>query len=160
MSFLTSSRPVVVVVDDDPLMLTGIAAILTKAGYECHMARDCTAALKAARNLAPDLMILDVELGQENGLELGHYMKADGQLREISILFLSASQAADIVERTRAAGGDYYLARPFDPKVLIEVVDRALWMPHLVNNNLNSAAVAVPRPLSARTTRANTSTAR
>lgn len=149
MSFLTSSRPVVVIVDDDPLILTGIGAILHKAGYECHIARDCEAALKAARTLTPDLMILDVELGEENGLELGQYMNADRELREISILFLSGSREADIVEQTQAAGGDYYLAKPFDPNVLVEVVDRALWMPHLVHNNLNNEAAGVPRPLSA-----------
>ena len=161
MSFLTSSRPVVVIVDDDALILAGVAAILNKAGYECHMARDCEAALKAARHLTPDLMILDVELGEEDGLELARYMSDDPGLLEISILFLSASHEDDIIEQTQAAGGDYFLAKPFDPNVLIEVVDRALWMPHLVHNNLSSEAGAVPRSLS-RSFRsvANTSDAR
>ena len=158
MSFLTSSRPVVVIVDDDPFMLTGIAAILDKAGYECHLARNCGVALKAARSLAPDLLILGCELGEENGLELGRYMKLDAELREISILYLSGSRAPDIIAQTQAAGGDYFLAKPFDPKVLIDVVDRALWMPHLVTNSISSGAGAVPRPLMPRrSTAANTS---
>lgn len=160
MPFLTDSRPVIVIVDDDALILTGIAAILNKAGYECHMARDCEAALKAARHQHPDLMILDAELGEEDGFELARYMKDDLVLREISILFLSESKRDDIIERTQAAGGDYFLGKPFDPNVLIEVVDRALWMPHLVHNNLNSEAGAVPRSLGLKSRDSNISSAR
>ena len=146
MSLLKSSRPVVVIVDDDPLMLTGVAAILHKSGYDCHVARNCETALKAARNLAPDLMIVNVELGEEDGLELGRYMSGDPQLGEISLLFVSASTQADIIARTQAVGGDYFLAKPFDPNVLIEVVDRALWMPHLVQSQLSNEAAGAPRP--------------
>jgi len=160
MSFLTSSRPVIVIVDDDALMLTGVAAVLNKAGYECHMARDCEAALKAARHQHPDLMILNDDLGEEDGLELARYMKNDAKLREISILFLSGSARLDIIERTQAAGGDYFLAKPFDPNVLIEVVDRALWMPHLVHHNLSSEAAAVPRSLGRKTRGSSISNAR
>ena len=160
MSFLTSSRPVIVIVDDDALMLTGVAAVLHKAGYECHMARDCEAALKATRHQHPDLMIVNDDLGEEDGLELARYMKNDAKLREISILFLSGSARPDIIEQTQAAGGDYFLAKPFDPNVLIEVVDRALWMPHLVHNNLSSEAGAVPRSLGRKTRGSSTSTAR
>ena len=61
---------VILVVDNDPLTLTGVAATLDMAGYECHCARDAEAANKAGRTLNLDLIICDVNLDGENGLDV------------------------------------------------------------------------------------------
>jgi CheY-like chemotaxis protein len=52
----------------------------------------------------------------------------------VPVIFLSAAQIPHIVRRAREAGGTYYLRKPVDPDVLIELVDKALWMPHLVTH--------------------------
>jgi DNA-binding NarL/FixJ family response regulator len=45
----------------------------------------------------------------------------------------------DIVRRSHEAGAAYYLRKPFDPEVLIELVSKALWMPHLVSGKLRTS---------------------
>jgi CheY-like chemotaxis protein len=49
-------------------------------------------------------------------------------------MFLSGAQIPDIIRRSHAAGGTYYLRKPFDPEVLVELVQKALWMPHLASS--------------------------
>ncbi len=137
-SFL-SERGVLVIVDSDPLLLTGVAAVLHQQGYECHCARDTEAAFKAARGVAPDLILCDTHLGEESGLDFCRDLKADPDLRDIPVMFLSAARDSQIVGRAQQAGGAYFLGKPFDPNVLIETVDRALWMPHLIQSRIEAA---------------------
>lgn len=139
---------VVLVIDDDPLTLTGVAAVLNMAGYDCHCARDAEAAVKAAQALPLDLIICDVNLGGESGLELVQELRETHSQQDVPVLFVSSAQLPDIIRRSHAAGGAYYLRKPFDPEVLIELVGKALWMPHLVQTRFsriepNSAS---PRP--------------
>lgn len=127
---------VVLIIDSDPITLTGVAAVLNMSGYECHCARDAEAALKAARTEPLDLIICDVMLKEESGLEICSEIRRLPGLAEVPLMFVSSSQLPDIIRRTHDAGGAYYLRKPFDPEVLIELVDKALWMPHLVKTRM------------------------
>jgi len=138
---------VILVVDEDALTLTGVAATLDMAGYECHCARDAEAALKAARALSLDLVICDVKVQGESGLELCKELRQEPGNQDVPVLYVSSSQAPDIIRRSHDAGGAYYLRKPFDPDVLIELVGKALWMPHLVQSRVNRHEPAsLPRP--------------
>ena len=143
--YSTPQHPaVILVIDDDPLTLTGVAATLDMAGYECHCARDAEAALKATRSLNLDLIICDVNVGQENGLELCRELRSEAGHEDVPVLFVSGAQLPDIVRRTHDAGGTYYLRKPFDPDVLVELVSKALWMPHLVKSRVDRIEGAGP----------------
>ncbi|MBI2479174.1 MAG: response regulator [Planctomycetia bacterium] len=67
---------------------------------------------------------------------------------DVPVLFVSSAQMPDIIRRTHDAGGTYYLRKPFDPDVLIELVGKALWMPHLVKSRFerHEPARSTPRP--------------
>ena len=143
MSALAHEPAVILIIDNDPIMLTGIAAVLNMSGYECHCARDAMAAEKAVRSLALDLVICDVDLGRTSGLELCSQLRQQAGMEEVPVMFISGNQSPDIVRRSHAAGGAYYLRKPFDPEVLIELVSKALWMPHLVQ----SRVAAIPEAL-------------
>lgn len=138
-------RPVVLVIDHDPLLLTGIAAVLDKNGYECHLARDPEAAIKAARALELDLAVCDVNLGGYSGLALCRELREEHGQAELPFLFTSTQQLPDVMLRTFDETGAYYLRKPFEPGVLIELVGQALWMPHLVQSRLPKAEPVAPR---------------
>lgn len=140
-------RPTILIVDADPLTLTGVAAALHLSGYEAHCARDSEAAMKAAQRLSLDLVICDVNLEGESGIELAERIQGTELNRDVPLMFVSASQAPDIIRRSHASTGVYYLRKPFDPNVLLELVDRALWMPHLVRNQLEAQGQAPVMPL-------------
>lgn len=136
MKKLAAKKPVLLIIDDDPLTLTAIAAVLDMNDYECHCARDAEAAIKAAKSLPLDLIISDIDLENDNGFELCQRLRSLPGLESVPLLFLSGAQMPDAVRRARDAGGTYYLAKPFDPHVLIDLVDRTLWLPHLVHTRM------------------------
>lgn len=137
MNALANEPAVILIIDEDALTLTGIAAVLNLCGHECHCARDRAAALKAVRTLALDLILCDVDLRDESGLDLCRDLRCEPGVEDVPLMFISAAQMPDIVRRTHEAGGAYYLRTPFDPDVLIELVAKALWMPHLVTTRVS-----------------------
>ena len=129
-------QPLILVIDDEPDVLGDVAAILASAGYASHCCGTAEAAIRFARSTAPDLILCDINLDGHSGLELCERIKEDEALKEIPVMFLSGAQVPDIIRRSHAVGGTYYLRKPFDPEVLMELIDKALWMPHLVNRHL------------------------
>ncbi|MEO8496694.1 MAG: response regulator [Planctomycetota bacterium] len=158
---LPQDPAVILVIDGDPLTLTGVAAVLDMAGYECHCARDAEAATKAARTLPIDLMICDVNLEGQSGLDLVRELREANGQEDVPVLFVSSSQMPDIIRRTHDAGGTYYLRKPFDPDVLVELVSKALWMPHLVKSRFeqrHEPTRSTPRPSGLRRQRSDSRT--
>lgn len=142
MSSPAAEPAVVLVIDDDPVTVTGITAVLNLAGYECHAVRDQAAALTAARSLALDLILCNVNLAGASGVELCRRIRSQPGMDDVPVMFMSSAQIPDIVRRSHEAGGAYYLRKPFDPEVLLELVGKALWMPHVVYTRLNVAQTA------------------
>src|SRR3954471_9270792 len=137
MSSIPQEPAIVLIIDDDPITLTGIAAVLNMSGYECHCARDREAAMKGGRTLALDLIICDVNLAGESGLALCRELRHEPGMDDVPVMFMSSAQIPDIVRRSHDGGGPYSLRKPFDPEVLIELVGKALWMPHLVQSRIS-----------------------
>jgi CheY-like chemotaxis protein len=69
-------------------------------------------------------------------------LKQQTGLSDVPVMFLSGAQIPDIIRRSHAAGGTYYLRKPFDPHVLVELVDKAMWIPHLVGRRMRPATVS------------------
>jgi CheY-like chemotaxis protein len=133
----------ILVVDNDPYTLIGTAAVLDLAGYVCHCARDRQAALKAGASIGLDLVICDVHLGAESGLDVCRELRRLPGMQDVPVMFVSSTQLPDIVRRSHEAGAAYYLRKPLDPDVLCDLVGKALWLPHLVQSRL---ARHEPRP--------------
>ena len=70
-----------------------------------------------------------------SGPDLCEKMKARPALVDVPVMFLSAAQIPDIIRRSHALGGSYYVRKPFDAAVLLELIDKALWLPALVTSN-------------------------
>lgn len=140
----SQQQPLILVIDDEADVLGEVAAILAGAGFACHCSSTAEAAVQFARSTAPDLIISDINLDGRSGLELCEQIKQDEALRDVPVMFLSGAQIPDIIRRSHAVGGTYYLRKPFDPEVLVELVDKALWMPHLVGSHVSrKSAVGV-----------------
>lgn len=129
------SKAVLLTIDDEPAVLAELAQTL-EGSYECHGCSDPDTAIEMARRLLPDLIISDINIGGHSGLELCERLKEAVGLADVPVMFLSGAQIPDVIRRAHAAGGTYYLRKPFDPQVLLELVDKALWMPHLVKEHL------------------------
>ncbi len=106
----------VLVVDDDEETRELVGAALAREGYELELAGSATGAAERAHAGRFDVIVLDVMLGTDSGLELCARLRADGI--ETPILFLSARGAVDARVDGLEAGGDDYLRKPFALKEL------------------------------------------
>jgi DNA-binding response OmpR family regulator len=133
---MDSSLSVILIIDADPITRTGVAAVLTMQGHECHCASNSAAAMKAALALPMDVIICDVEIDGESGIDLCTRIRAAASVEDAPVIFVSNLQVADVVCRAHEASSAYFLLKPFDPDTLIQMVETALWMPHLVHNRI------------------------
>ena len=117
------------VVDGEREVLEKMTTVLGKAGFGCRCCATADAAVAAARAAPPDLIVCDLNLGGENGLEACRRIKEYPGLEEVPLMFLSAAQLPDVISGSRAAGGSYCLRKPFAPTVLVELIDQALAAP-------------------------------
>ena len=119
-----TEAPLVLCADDDRDILALLALRLERAGYRVAQAVDGEQALSLARELHPDVLVLDVMMPRMSGTEVLAALRADETTVGLRVVLLSArAQDADI-ERGLEAGADAYLAKPFQAPELIEVVGR------------------------------------
>ena len=107
------------VVDDEPNIRELLATSLRFAGFEVHAAADGGAALRMARDLEPDLLVLDVMLPDMDGFTVTRRLREKGQ--HMPVLFLTARDDTSDKVQGLTVGGDDYVTKPFS---LEEVVAR------------------------------------
>jgi two-component system phosphate regulon response regulator OmpR len=125
MSASSSSAPAdnvlhahVLVVDDDERLRRLLVRYLTDHGFRVTAAADAAEARACLRSLRPDLMILDVTMPGETGLELVDDLRRGGD-PELPVLLLTARGAPEDRIAGFEAGADDYLGKPFDPYELV-----------------------------------------
>ena len=116
---VTTERLRILVVDDEPSIVDSVSTALRYEGFDVQTASTGRAALAAAQEDTPVLVVLDVMLPDLDGLEVTRRMRADG-LR-VPVLFLTARDALEDKLAGLTVGGDDYMTKPFS---LAEVVAR------------------------------------
>ena len=122
-------QPLVLVIDDSREVLDEVTVVLARAHLACRCCTSCDDAMAAAQTTPPDLILCDVSLQGASGLELYERIRQQPGLENVPVMFLSGAQLPDIIRRSYAAGGIYCLRKPFDPAVLVELIDQALGVP-------------------------------
>ena len=124
---MQESRPTqinILAIDDHPEILNEIARIMHRIGYDCQRARDMDEAAACIARVAPDLIIADVNLAGRGGLAFCDELRRRCDLDDVPVMFLSSMQTPDIIRRADTPGGTYYLRKPFDAPVFVELVER------------------------------------
>ena len=112
----------ILVVEDNELNLRLFCDLLNAHGYTAHPVRDGRDALAKAREVTPDLIIMDIQLPHVSGLELIGHMKADPTLRGVPIMAVTAYAGKGDEEQIRAAGAEAYVSKPISVIKFIESV--------------------------------------
>jgi two-component system cell cycle response regulator DivK len=115
----------VLVVEDNELNLKLFCDLLRAHDYQAEPVRDGREAVARARELAPDLIIMDIQMPYVTGYELILELKADEGLRTIPVMAVTAYAGRDDEERIRAAGAESYVSKPISLVRFMEAV-RAL----------------------------------
>ncbi|MCH7965314.1 MAG: response regulator [Bacteroidetes bacterium] len=109
----------ILVIEDDPAILTGLEDYLSAENYEIHTSQDGLEGLNIALNEHPDLILLDVNLPGLNGFEVCRKLREENFVNPIIIITASAEQVDEVVGLE--IGADDYIKKPF---ILREVLAR------------------------------------
>jgi two-component system, OmpR family, response regulator len=107
------------VVDDEPNIVELLSASLRYAGFEVDIARSGPEAVRVARLVNPDLLVLDVMMPGMDGFDVVRRLRADGV--RVPVLFLTARDSTEDKISGLTLGGDDYVTKPFS---LEEVIAR------------------------------------
>jgi DNA-binding response OmpR family regulator len=110
----------ILVVEDSPIMRQLLSNLLGGAGYECILATTVAGGLKSCAKNKPDLIMLDVNLPDGNGIDLCRTLKSDPAARHIPVLLLTG-EAREVESRVDGfeAGAEDYVMKPFNVKELL-----------------------------------------
>lgn len=119
-------RATVLVVDDEEDLADAVALLLQDKGFRVFKVHDGAQALRAASELLPDLVLLDYELPELDGVEVIGRLRGDPATANLPVLLTSAAKVS-MADIKRADG---FLAKPFQDSLLFEMVNRLLAASH------------------------------
>ncbi len=116
----------ILIVDDEQDIVESLKFVLETADFTCYCAYNGEDGLRLAKEIMPDLIILDVMMPKINGYKISRLLKYDAKYKNIPILMVTArSQEEDklIGEET---GADEYITKPFDLNEVVKKVEEYL----------------------------------
>ncbi len=112
----------VLVVEDNELNLKLFCDLLRAHDYLAEPVRDGREAVMRAREFAPDLIIMDIQMPHVTGYEIILELKADDVLSTIPVMAVTAYAGREDEDRIRAAGADAYISKPISLARFMEAV--------------------------------------
>jgi CheY-like chemotaxis protein len=123
----TSTKAGTILVVDDEEAVTGvIQAVLTKEGYQVHLAHNGEEGIKLASQVKPDLIIMDITMPGMDGYEATERIKQDPALADVPVIFLTGKSASEDGGKSFATGGVSFVRKPFTGQQLRDLVTLAM----------------------------------
>ena len=121
--------------DDDPELVELVSFNLKHAGYTIGTASNGVEAIKKARSMAPDLILLDVMMPELDGFEVCEILQRDFETASIPILMLTALSGELARLTGLGAGATDYVCKPFSPRELVTRIG------NLLKNTVNARVI-------------------
>lgn len=124
--FWKKSKKRILLIDDEPDVLDLIKSRLEINDYEVITALNGEEGIKRAQEVRPDLILLDIIMPGKDGFEVCRELKVNFSTKDIPVIFLSAKGREDDAFEGLRLGAVNYIVKPYDPKELLDKVDKAL----------------------------------
>ena len=125
-------------VDDEPDILEILKYNLSNEGYNVLTANDGLSAISKAKEIIPNLIIMDIMMPNMDGIEACEKLRADQKFNDTIIMFLTARGEDYSHVAAYEAGADDYVTKPVKPKVLVSKVKGLLRrLKKVIENNIN-----------------------
>jgi two-component system, OmpR family, alkaline phosphatase synthesis response regulator PhoP len=122
----TLPTPKILLVDDDPDIIELLAYNLSKEGYETASALDGVQAVEVAKTFKPDLILMDVMMPRQDGIETARQIRQIPEFKDTYILFLTARAEEYTEVAAFDVGADDYIVKPIKPRALISRIKATL----------------------------------
>ena len=113
----------ILIADDEPDILEIIGYNLSREGYDIYTAKDGDDAVAKAKEVKPDLIILDMMMPHKNGMEVCEILRAQPAFADTIIVFLTAINDENKEIKMLDMGADDYITKPIAPKVLVSHIN-------------------------------------
>ena len=113
----------ILIVEDSPVNMVLTVAILERAGHEALQAETAAQGLSLARTHLPDLILMDIQLPDMDGLEATRLLREDSRTCDIPIIALTAFAMKGDAEIMREAGCDAYITKPIRYQEFLQEVE-------------------------------------
>ncbi|RMD60273.1 response regulator [Candidatus Parcubacteria bacterium] len=126
------AQPLILIVDDEKNFLEIMSVKLKASGFAVETARDKETAIKKAKELKPDLILMDIHLGGEDGTEVALTIKQDPDTKDAKVAFLTALKepwpaiSGESEAVAKELGMDEFLEKSEDLDVLVEKIQGIL----------------------------------
>lgn len=119
-------RSAILIMEEDAATRTELHEVLSEAGYCCRSCSDLVTAAQSVRVAPPELILSAARIAGVEGLAACQMLQEQGSLPSMPLMFLSGTQGPGVIRRVHDGAGIYYLRKPLDAAVLLELVDRSL----------------------------------
>lgn len=116
----------IIIADDDPDIVEVLEYNLSNEGFEVHSVNDGSEVLPLAKEIAPDLVILDIMMPGKDGVEVCERLREYKQFENTIIIFITARSEDFTQIACYEHGGDDFIVKPVKPKVLISRIKAML----------------------------------
>lgn len=122
----TAQAARVLVVDDEPGIVTSLEFLLAQAGFQVSTATDGDSGLEKAQAEKPDLILLDIMMPGRDGFEVCQTLRADPAMTDTRIVMLTARSRDAEHAKGLALGADDYITKPFSTRDLVARIQELL----------------------------------
>lgn len=119
----------ILIADDEPNIIMALEYAFRKNNFEVFIARDGKEAIDILHTEIPDVIILDVMMPDIDGYATLEFIKSEQKLAQCKVIFLSAKNKAEDIEKGISLGADAYMTKPFSVKKLTEQVNSFFAVP-------------------------------
>jgi PAS domain S-box-containing protein len=123
------SRPVVLIIEDDPAVRMGLARGLRRAGYACLEAASGEAGLEMARARRPDLVLTDIQIPGKDGLMVLQEFRSDPDLADVPAIVITGHAAPDLVKTIESLHARF-LPKPFGTSTVLREIGQLIGSPN------------------------------
>lgn len=136
---MPEGRKRILILDDEPDIVTYLATLFEDHGYEVRSAGDGRQGLELTRQWKPDLITLDITMPEHSGIRFYRDVREDHDLARIPVVIVTAvtgyggdprSFEKFISSRRQVPPPDAFIAKPIEPDQLLKVVQKLVGIPH------------------------------
>ncbi len=113
----------ILVVDDEPQITEIVEAFLVNAGHQVIISNDGKTAVQKAKEIRPDIILLDIMMPGTDGYSICNEIKSDPGLANTPVVFLTGKDMNEDMGRSFKVGGDMFIKKPFSCERLLEIVN-------------------------------------
>ena len=114
------------IVDDDPDFCVLLREMLKWRGFEVSVAYSASDALSSMGQVHPEIMLVDLQMPEVDGLELIRKIRSDKSFADTPIIVITATAIQDMLLASREAGADFFLTKPLTYFELERTIDRIM----------------------------------